>query len=162
MRKRKISLLIAGMLLAVITLSCDRSTLFSGNYHLEDKQWSMYDPARYAFPVEDTLSTYNIALSVRTSTDYPYRNLYLFVVTAFPSGTTVTDTIHATVADEKGKWMGRGAGDLRELTIPYKSNVYFPEKGEYHIRVVHGMRDTVLKGVYDMGIKVSLKESQGK
>lgn len=157
MRKRRSNILIAGLLLAVVTLSCDRGAVFSGNYHMEDKQWSMYDPARYAFTIEDTLSLYNIDLSVRTSTDYPYRNLYLFVVTAFPSGTTVTDTVHAMVADEKGKWLGRGAGDLRELTIPYKSNVYFPELGEYHFRVIHGMRDTLLKGVYDMGIRISLK-----
>ena len=122
----------------------------------------MYDPASYTVTIDDTVSIYNFDLSIRTSTGYPYRNMYLFVVTSFPSGNTVTDTLTCRIADEKGKWLGRGAGDLRELTIPYKSNVYFPEKGEYHFRVIHGMRDTVLKGVYDMGMKISLKENQYK
>ena len=66
------------------------------------------------------------------------------------------------VTDEKGKWLGRGAGDIRELTIPFKSNVYFPEKGEYHFRVIQGMRDTILKGVYDVGMKISLREGTFK
>jgi len=150
------------MLLAVVTLSCDNSTWYSENYRLENEKWSMYDPAKYACTIEDTVRTYDIEFSLRTSTDYPYRNMYLFIVTSFPSGTTVTDTLNAMVTDEKGRWMGKGAGDLRELTIPYKANVYFPEKGEYHFRVIHGMRDTVLKGVYDMGMKVSLRESKQK
>lgn len=149
-------------MLAVITLSCDRNTLFSDNYRIDDKQWSIYNPARYTCMISDTVRTYNINLSVRTSTDYPYRNMYLFIVTTFPSGTTVTDTLQAIITDEKGKWLGRGAGDLRELTIPYKSNVWFPETGEYHFRVIHGMRDTVLKGVYDMGMKITLKEDKGR
>lgn len=149
-------------MLAVITLSCDRNTLFSDNYRIEDRQWSMYDPARYTCIIGDTVSIFNIDLSVRTSTDYPYRNMYLFIVTTFPSGTTVTDTLQALITDEKGMWLGRGAGDLRELTIPYKSNVFFPEEGEYHFSVIHGMRDTLLKGVYDMGIRISLKENQDK
>lgn len=149
-------------MLAVITLSCDRNTIFSDNYRIEGKQWSIYDPAMYACMISDTVSTFNINLSVRTSTDYPYRNMYLFIVTTFPSGTTVTDTLQTMITDEKGRWLGRGAGDLRELTIPYKSNVWFPETGEYHFRIIHGMRDTVLKGVYDMGMKITLKEERGR
>ncbi len=162
MRKGRSSIIVAGIMLAVITLSCDRNTLFSDNYRIDDKQWSIYNPARYTCMISDTVRTYNINLSVRTSTDYPYRNMYLFIVTTFPSGTTVTDTLQAIITDEKGKWLGRGAGDLRELTIPYKSNVWFPETGEYHFRVIHGMRDTVLKGVYDMGMKITLKEDKGR
>ncbi len=149
-------------MLAVTTLSCDRNTLFSDNYRIDDRQWSMYDPARYTCTIGDTVSTFNIDLSVRTSTDYPYRNMYLFIVTTFPSGTIVTDTLQAMITDERGKWLGRGAGDLRELTIPYKTNVFFPEEGEYHFSVIHGMRDTLLKGVYDMAMTISLKEDKGR
>jgi gliding motility-associated lipoprotein GldH len=160
MRKGRSSILIAVIMLAVVTLSCDRNTLFSETYRIEGRQWSMYDPADYNCTIGDTVSTFNIDLSVRTSTGYPYRNMYLFIVTTFPSGTTVTDTLQAMITDEKGKWLGKGAGDLRELTIPYKLNVWFPEMGEYHFRIIHGMRDTVLNGVYDMGMKITRKEGK--
>ncbi len=66
----------------------------------------MYEPAKYSCTVDDTVMTYDIGLSLRTTTDYPYRNIYLFMVTTFPSGTSVTDTIHAMVTDEKGRWLG--------------------------------------------------------
>ena len=162
MTGKRSKIITAAALITVATLSCDRTTLFSDSYTIEEKKWSMYDPAKFACTVEDTTTAFDIKFSLRTSTDYPYRNIYLFIVTSFPSGSTVTDTLHAMVADEKGSWLGKGAGDLRALTIPYKSNVFFPEKGEYHFMVLHGMRDTVLKGVYDVGMKITLRESQKK
>lgn len=155
-------IIIAALLLAVTAVACDRSIHYSENYRLDEGKWSMFDPAKYSCTIDDTVKTYNIELSLRTSTAYPYRNIYLFMVTTFPSGNVVTDTIHTMVTDERGKWLGKGTGDLRELTIPYKSNVYFPESGEYHFRVIHGMRDTLLQGVYDMGMKISLKEGSKK
>lgn len=154
--------LLAAVLLLVVATACNRNVRYSENYRIDQGRWSMYDQAKYACSIDDTLKTYNIGLSLRTSTDYPYRNIYLFVLTTFPSGTVITDTLQAMITDEKGRWLGRGAGDIRELTIPFKSNVYFPEKGEYHFRVIQGMRDTVLKGVYDVGMKISLMEGNVK
>ncbi|MGB8357549.1 MAG: gliding motility lipoprotein GldH [Bacteroidales bacterium] len=158
MRETRSSLLTLSAFIMLITLSCDRGTYYAHTVKMEGEAWSMYDPGKFTCTIDDTVSVYNIDLSVRTSTQYPYRNLYLFVVTSFPSGNNITDTVQVMLADEKGDWLGRGAGDLRELTIPYKSNVYFPEKGEYHFKVIQGMRDTVLKGVYDLGMRISLKE----
>ncbi|NLE35731.1 MAG: gliding motility lipoprotein GldH [Bacteroidales bacterium] len=162
MRGNKSKIIIAAIMLTAAVAACDRSIYYSENYTLEGGNWSMFDPARYACDIDDTVRTYNMELSLRTSTEYPYRNIYLFMMTTFPSGSVMTDTIHAMVTDEKGQWLGKGAGDVRALTIPYKSNVYFPERGEYHFRVVHGMRDTILKGVYDMGLKISLREGSAK
>jgi gliding motility-associated lipoprotein GldH len=141
----------------VLLTSCGRNTMYNDIVKMEDTEWSMYDPANFACTVNDTIRSYNVNLSVRTSTDYPYRNLYLFVITTFPSGTTLTDTVQGMLTDEKGEWLGKGAGDIREAVIPYKSNVFFPEAGEYHFRVIHGMRDTVLTGVYDIGMKIFLR-----
>lgn len=162
MRRKRDSLIFTAALLALLALSCNRGTLFSGNHRMEGERWSMYEPADYSCTVDDTASTYDISFSLRTSTEYPYRNIYLFVVTSFPSGTTVTDTVHAILADGQGRWLGKGAGDLREMTIPFKSNVWFPEAGEYSFRVIHGMRDTVLRGVYDFGMNIALRENQVK
>lgn len=158
MRGIKSKTVIAGTLLMLLNMSCDRSTFFADNMRMEEEKWSMYDPGKFTCIIEDTVRIYDLTLSVRTSTGYPYRNLYLFVVTSFPSGSSLTDTIQGVLTDEKGKWLGRGAGDIREITIPFKSNVYFPEKGEYHFKVIHGMRDTVLQGVYDIGMRISVRK----
>lgn len=158
MRERKRNIIIASTLLMLLATSCLRDTYYADNVRMEDEVWSMYDPAKFACAINDTAGIYDITLSVRTSTAYPYRNLYLFVVTVFPSGTSVTDTLQGVLTDEKGNWLGRGAGDIREVTVPYKSNVWFPETGEYHFQVIHGMRDTILRGVCDLGMRISRRE----
>lgn len=156
--KRNKLLTAAVLSLLIIIAGCGRNTLFSGNKRMTDEKWNMYDPASFTCMVSDTTGSYDVSFSVRTSTHYPYRNIYLFVVTSFPSGTSLTDTIQYAVADEKGNWLGRGAGDIREMTMHYKTNVFFPEKGEYRFRVIQGMRDTVLNGVYDFGMKITKRK----
>ncbi|MGE5418669.1 MAG: gliding motility lipoprotein GldH, partial [Chloroflexota bacterium] len=66
----------------------------------------------------------------------------------------IGDTLQYFLLDEQGKRYGKGFGDIRELNLPYKSNVYFPVKGNYRFTVQHGMREEDLKGVYDFGIRV--------
>jgi gliding motility-associated lipoprotein GldH len=71
-----------------------------------------------------------------------------------PDGKTIGDTLEYFLADEKGKWHGKGFGDIKELSMPFKSNVYFPVRGRYTITVQHGMRVVDLPGVYDLGLRI--------
>lgn len=157
MKKNKFYPVIAAIALCILS-ACGRNTLYSEAKRMPDEKWNMYDPASFSCAVKDTVNAYDVSFSIRTSTDYPYRNLFLFVVTSFPSGYSLTDTVQYAVANEKGEWLGRGVGDIREMTMHYKTNVFFPEKGEYHFRIIHGMRDTVLNGVYDFGMKIGKRK----
>ena len=91
---------------------------------------------------------------LRTGSDYPFRNIHLFVTVATPDGKVITDTLQFNLADEKGDWYGKGFGDIHALNLPYKSNVYFPSKGTYMFKIQHGMRIEDLNGVYDIGLRV--------
>ncbi len=148
--------------MATVMAGCNSGMHYADSWSPDHARWNMHDPARFACTIDDTLQLWNVRLSLRTTPDYPYRNIYLFVMTDFPSGITVTDTLQAMVTDEKGRWLGKGAGNLRELTIPYRSNVWFPEEGEYRFTVIHGMRDTLLRGVNDVGISITRIREKAK
>lgn len=109
----------------------------------------------FEVPVTDTICSNNIIFTIRTGSSYPYRNIYLFVTTSSPDGKNITDTLQYNLADEKGEWYGKGFGDIHELNLPYKSNVYFPLKGTYQFKIQHGMRIEDLNGVYDFGLRVA-------
>ena len=104
--------------------------------------------------MKDTLNSNDICFILRTGSSYPYRNIYLFVTTIAPDGKSITDTLQYDLADEKGNWYGKGFGDIHELKLPFKSNVFFPVSGTYQINIQHGMRIEDLKGVYDVGLRV--------
>jgi gliding motility-associated lipoprotein GldH len=144
------------LLLTVVAflISCGRNVVFTDSLEMQGNTWRLRDIPVFNIPVSDTLNSNNIYFIIRTGSSYPYRNIYLFATTTAPDGKRITDTLQYDIADEKGNWYGKGFGDIHELTLPYKSNVFFPLSGEYQISVQHGMRIEDLKGVYDFGLRV--------
>ena len=138
----------------VFLVSCGKNVIFTDSYAMQGKTWSLRDIPVFKIPVRDTLNSNSIYLILRTGSSYPYRNIFFFVTTTSPDGKSLTDTLEYDIADEKGNWYGKGFGDIHELKLPYKTNVFFPVSGEYQISVQHGMRIEELKGVYDFGLRV--------
>ena len=142
------------ILLLIITSSCTGDIVFTDSSKMPSGTWDLENVSEFDVPVNDTITANNIFFTIRTGTAYPYRNIYLFVTTTSPDEKRITDTLQYYLADEKGKWYGKGFGDIKELLLPYKTNVLFPVKGTYHIRVSHGMRVSDLRSVYDFGIRI--------
>jgi gliding motility-associated lipoprotein GldH len=142
------------LLLVFIIISCGRNVVFTDSAAMPGKIWKLSDIPSFKIPVKDTINSNNIYFVIRTGSSYPYRNIYLFVTTTAPDGKSITDTLQYNLADEKGTWYGKGFGDIHELKLPFKSNVFFPFSGTYQINIQHGMRIEDLKGVYDVGLRV--------
>jgi gliding motility-associated lipoprotein GldH len=134
--------------------ACKRNVSYSNSSAMPEKIWKLPDAAVFEIPVTDTLSRNNVLFTIRTSSSYPFRNIYLFVSATSPDGRVLTDTLHYNLSDEKGQWYGKGFGDIHELDLPYKSNVYFPLKGTYQFKIQHGMRVEDLAGIYDFGLRI--------
>ena len=138
----------------LLSVSCNSDIVFSDFFEIPGKTWNLSDIPSFDVQITDTLNSNNIWLMIRTGSSYPYRNIYLFVTASTPGGKTITDTLQYDLADEKGKWYGKGFGEIHALNLPYKTNVYFPLKGNYQFQIQHGMRIENLSGVYDIGLKV--------
>jgi gliding motility-associated lipoprotein GldH len=143
---------------AVLMASCDRSVVYSDSRAFEGEIWHATDPTSFSFFVSDTVSAHEIHLNIRHSEAYPFRNLYLFVENNHPNGRLVVDTLECYLADELGRWYGRGFGSLYENKFLYRRNLIFPTSGEYRLSVHHAMRDTLLLGVADVGIVLKVTE----
>ncbi|MDY0098576.1 MAG: gliding motility lipoprotein GldH [Bacteroidales bacterium] len=142
----------------ILICSCTGNVIYTDSVPIHGEKWNITNIPTFSIPVEDTVSGNDISLLIRTGSSYPFRNIYLFITTESPQGSVLTDTIEYFLADEKGNWYGKGFGDIKELTLPYKNNVFFPARGIYNIAVRHGMRAEDLKGVYDIGLKVTRVE----
>lgn len=133
---------------------CNSNVIYTDSFVVADKTWRLLDIPDFKIPITDTLNSNNVFFTIRTGSSYPFRNIYLFVTATSPDGKSITDTLQYNLADEKGKWYGKGFGDIHELNLPYKSNVYFPLKGIYQFKIQHGMRIEDLTGVYDIGLRI--------
>ena len=142
----------------VIFYSCDNNRIFEKNKAVPEKGWNKDSVIAFEVPITDTLVQYNFYINVRNDIKYKYSNLWLFIEINQPDGNSVADTFEVALADPTGKWLGEGFGGVKNRQVIFKRNVYYPVSGDYKINVRQGMREDVLKGITDIGIRLERKE----
>ena len=146
---------IALLFLSTLVASCGRNVIYTDSSEMDNNVWNLSNTVVFEYDNADTEQKTDVDFLIRTTPSYPYRNIYLFVSSFSPEGKSITDTLEYILADEKGNWYGKGTGNIRSLSLPFRQNVFFSEMGTYTFRVSHGMRDVDLKGVADISIRVS-------
>jgi gliding motility-associated lipoprotein GldH len=140
-------------LMAILLSACDRGMVYDHFETMEDRTWGWRDTREFPVEVTDTISLHNIYLQVRHTVTYPMSNLYMFVYVKSPEGQMLKDTVHILMAEPDGKWIGKGTGHLRELSLLYRKQTRFGEKGTYTFTLEQGMRKPELP-VTDIGIRI--------
>lgn len=128
--KKALSLLVL-MFFNVFFISCDRNKVYEEYQNIHDKD-----------------------IPIRHSSEYQYKNLWLFVKSSAPNGVIKIDTLECNLADDYGKWYGKGSGSIRNLQWPWKMNVRFPHKGKYSVEYEQAMRIDQLPGIMKMGLRI--------
>ncbi|MCL1937569.1 MAG: gliding motility lipoprotein GldH [Candidatus Azobacteroides sp.] len=153
---RKVSIGIFAGICFFLLSACRQNEMYFEFRSLANAEWDKREVLRFEVPVNETASTYDVLLEVRNNNDYPFRNLWLFVDYQTPDGKVRSDTIDVELADAYGKWYGKGI-HLYTYTFPYEWNVQYPDTGIYIYAVRHGMRVNPLKGISDIGLRISKK-----
>lgn len=159
METRKMRLIIKTkyiLLFCVVTFfaSCDRNTIYQDFVSINKAGWNQDSIAVFSVDVKDTTNNYNVIIDIRNRNEYPYQNLFLFVSSYSPDNICVSDTLNCILSDELGRWYGKGIGSISNLPILYMSDIKFPKPGIYKFQIRHGMRETILKGMNDIGLRV--------
>ena len=136
-------------------VSCGPPPILDELTTFNDHRWHMDSVVKVQWEPQDSGIPVFMSLYVRHLSDYPYNNLFLFRTISTMEGVAYADTVNVYLADDLGHWNGSGMSDLKTMMVPVgKSAVRF-EKGErYTLRVQHGMRDTVLCGIQDIGVRL--------
>lgn len=133
--------------------SCGGS-LYDKMKPINAEAWNMNDPIKFDIDIQDTKNPYDFYITLRHNTNYAYSNLYLFVSTTTPKDSTKQDTLQFILADEAGEWLGDGRGKLRSYEFLTGKSYVFTDPGLYSFEFRQAMRDTVLQGISDIGIRI--------
>ncbi len=155
--ERKIYLWLLPLVALFINESCDRQMVFDEFSRIETGRWSWDEPVNFTFRIEDTLTLHNLQIQLRHSTEYPLNNLYMFVHVEGPSGQGITDTVQFILAENNGKWIGKGVGNIREIGYLYRKNTVFPDTGTYSVTIEQAMRLPEVP-VSEIGLRISKKQ----
>lgn len=137
--------------------ACNSQTVYQDNEAIPASGWDINNRIDFGVTMDDTTQLHELYLLVRNTTDYPYRNLYLFLDIEFPNQQTLRDTIECILAHKDGQWTGKGFGKIRANEFLFRDDVWFPVSGNYTFRLQQGMREESLKGISDIGIRIDRK-----
>ena len=142
------------LFLGILAVSCDGGAIYDQSVVIPNETWSADSIATFTLPVTDTVAAYDLYINLRNTTDYQFQNLYLFVDIHAPNGATLRDTFECYLADDHGKWLGKGKGRIYDNRFLYRQSVKFSTKGDYRIQFQQAMRAENLKGLANVGVRV--------
>jgi gliding motility-associated lipoprotein GldH len=139
---------------SLFVIACDSNRLIDENKDLPVQGWNYQNKLIFDVPITDTIAQYSLYLNVRISADYLFSNLYLNLHTTLPSMQKQTERKELILADENGKWLGKGLGDLFDYQVPVKEKFRFKENGIYRFELEQNMRNDTLIGVISSGLRI--------
>lgn len=134
--------------------ACDSKRIYEENIEIPNGVWNSANKAKFEVEIKDTLSAHNFYINVRNTGAYPYSNLYLFLETEFPDKVYAKDTIECILADNSGRWLGDGSGDIWDNQILFKKGVRFRKAGKYVFTLEQAMRVPNLPMIMDVGMRI--------
>lgn len=147
------------ILLSITLVSCEKNIFFQETQKIKGEKWTVKQPCTFSVGVSDINRTYDFYINIRNTTDYKYSNIFFFLTTTYPGGTSSMDTLEVNLSQSDGKWLGTGFGRLKYLRVPVKSAVRFRKAGTYKFSFQQAMRGDI-EGIADFGLRIENNSSK--
>lgn len=151
--RKKINLFVVFFSLIVGFTSCESDLIFEDNQSFEDNTWTYDDVKTFSFDIKDSITSARVYLNLRTTLDYQYSNIYMYLHINYPNGYSDIDTLEFFLAQPNGKWLGEVSGTVVENQALIAQGV-FNDPGTYTYKIEQAMYNDALEEVLDVGIKV--------
>ena len=153
MIKRSNNFLFIG-LISLLLSSCSSDTLFDQVESFKSKAWVQGDQIIFEVDVEDTLQPFDFEITLRTSTDYAYSNLWIYISSKAPDDVTSKVAQRINIARPDGSWIGKASGTIVESKLIYRTQS-FPFKGKYIFTLEQATQQEQIPEVLDIGLRIS-------
>ncbi|MFZ4740982.1 MAG: gliding motility lipoprotein GldH [Bacteroidales bacterium] len=147
------SLLLFGLFI-FFAVSCGKPPLIDKSMEVNETSWDVKEKLKVDVLIDDTISSFNFHINIRNTTDFKNSNFFLFIKTTFPNGQIAIDTLGFYLANNEGKWLGKGNGKIKDNKILFKRAAIFPMIGKYTFEIEHAMREKQVSGIKTIGIRI--------
>lgn len=140
-------------------VSCGETPLYTKSFSFKNNQWKQDMKPVFKVNIPDTVNYYNITITLRTTTDYGYSNLWFFLHSKAPQGQTGREPILMEIANPDGSWIGEKSGTIVTTTAAFNHRK-FPQKGWYTFTFEQGITQEIASEIIDISYTVELDENQ--
>ena len=138
------------MLCGMLFLSaCGETPFYEKAFSFENREWKQDVKLSYEVDFKDVEKEYDFTLSLRTSTDYRYNNVWVFMKTETPDGTTAREPFEIKITNPDGSWIGEKSGSMVTTSLYFKRRK-MPVKGKYTFTLEQGITDSMIDEVHDL------------
>jgi gliding motility-associated lipoprotein GldH len=138
--------------IALLT-SCGKDAYYSKSYQFENESWSQKVKPKFVVDFQDTTKLYDFIIALRTSTDYKFNNLWIFLNSKPPSGAASREPYEIKTTYPDGSWIGKKSGSIVEHQLIFKRRKP-PYKGKYVFEIEQGISQKVIDEVLDISFIV--------
>lgn len=149
--RKKISVFV--LMLGLILSSCTDQPEFEKVYSFNEMTWGQDVKPEFVVDITDINKAYDFTLSLRTTTDYKYNNLWVFMKTESPDGTSAREPFEIMISNPDGSWIGNKTGTVVETPLYFKSRK-LPQTGTYKFTIEQGITESEINEVLDLGFRV--------
>lgn len=142
------------VVLSAFLWSCNPHKIYEEHQELsKNLVWEKTKKLTFEVDVTEDTIPYTISLALRYISGFPYKTLPIQLTITSPSGISTTKVYSLVVIDEKGDYIGDGAGDYWDLMQEIEKNSAL-EKGTYTFVAEHAMVNNPVPFVMELGLKV--------
>ena len=145
---------IAICLLAVALSSCSEQPFYEKVYSFDGNEWNQRVKPSFTLNVKDIDIAYNFVITLRTTTDYKFNNLWIYMNTTTPDGTKAREPFEIKITNPDGSWTGIKTGTIVEHPLQFNKRK-LPKKGNYTFTLEQGITDSKIDEVLDIGLRVT-------
>lgn len=150
-----------GVLVLVLVLSsCGETPQYTKAYSFKNNTWTQEEKPIFVVDIPDTTNYYTVEITLRTTTDYAYNNLWFFIHTKTPKGQTGREPVQIKIAATDGSWVGEKSGTVVSTSVYYRHK-RFPEKGKYVFTLEQGVTEDAIGNIMDISYTVTKDKSDG-
>ncbi len=132
--------------------SCKKDILAHAKWDFHEHGWIKGDNKEMKILASDTTQAYLMDIEIEHKVSYKYQNLYIRILTTFPSGKKISSVTSLELANPDGSWAGKCSTNLCKVTLPLQRGFTFPETGEYQLIIEPFMRMDTIDGLKRMSV----------
>jgi gliding motility-associated lipoprotein GldH len=148
MRKIVLLFVLIGALVA-----CTEALFYDKVYSFDNKEWTQRVKPSFVVDIKEDDKEYVFTITLRTTTDYKYSDLWIYMNTITPDGKKVREPFKILITNPDGSWAGIKTGTIVQNQLQFgKSKL--PMKGKYTFILEQGITNSKIDEVLDIGVSV--------
>ena len=148
------------LVLIFIVQSCTDDTLYMETHKFKNNQWKQNEKPIFKVDFPGDTITYDVIFTLRSSTDYAYNNIWLYITTKGPDCKKIADSksilgkvpVEIKMAKPNGEWIGSKSGTYIDHKLKFRQRRFC--KGAYTFQLEQAVTIGQLDELSDLTIEV--------